>query len=323
MSEALMLKCGEIVDVTAGSARTGGEVVQCPDGRAGVFPVDVASGAVGELATEGLFRLAKTASVVLLQGQEVWWDHSANSATYYGTNDKDFIIGTVHKDAASAATTVDVFLNRRCRTIFDAAKDPGRSVLTRTAGLANLLHAGGSTSMKFSLDAEAQAGDLISVRSWPIASKWIFQAVVTVAVDADADVVDVSVGVADATHASDADAIVTSAFFHLDLTGSNTNIYGESDNAAAEVAATDTTKDWVAATPFHVMIDGRSGDGSALAYYINGVAVLTSTAFTVAGAAGPLKALFLCEKTANDTPGTVCLDDMKVWLQDDAPATAA
>lgn len=320
MAEAVYKSPGNAVGVTAGSARTGGEVAQTPDGRACFYPTGVAAADRGEPLTEGVVLVTKPTSFVYLAGMEIYWDHSANATCLWPVNDKDFFLGTVQKDTASTDLTCLVKLNSRANCVFRADRDPARSVLTRTAGLANLLHSGGSHSMKFSLDAEAQAGDVISVRSVPIASKWIFQAVGCVVVDADADVVDVVFGMADATHASDPDAITTSAFFHLDLTGSNANIYAESDNAAAEVAAQDTTIDWTAGTPFHLMIDGRSGDGSGLIYYVNGVRVVSGSAFTVAGAAGPLKALFLCEKSSNDSPGTVALDDMRIWLSDDAAA---
>ncbi len=319
MAEAVTTQCGEVLNVTATATRTKGEVQQAPDGRAGICLCDAVSGGqLGLDVTRGhIYEVAKTASVVLLAGQEVYWDHSANSATYWATNDKDFFLGVVQADVTSSATTVRVAINQRAACVYNSAVDPSRSILVRTAGLADLLHSGGSHSLKFSLDAEAQKGDLISVRSVPVASKWIFQGVLTVVVEADADVVDVSLGMADATHASDADTITTSAFLHLNLTGADANIYGESDNAAAEVAATDTTVDFVVGTPIHFMIDGRSGDGSGLKYYVNGVRVLSSTAFTVAGATGPLKALWHVEKSANDSPGTVALDDMRVWLTDD------
>jgi hypothetical protein len=105
---------------------------------------------------------------------------------------------------------------------------------------------------------------------------------------------------------------------HINMSGADLKIYGESDNATAEVAATDTTKVFAVGTPVHFMIDGRSGDGSGLKYYVNCIQVLSSTAFTVAGAAGPLKALFHLEKSSNDSPGEVALDDMRIWLAETA-----
>lgn len=326
MAEGVYKHCGNRSSVTAGSARTGGEVVVTPDGRAGVYPVDIASGARGEIQTDGVWLVTKPTAFVYLQGQEIFWDHSANATCLWPTDDKDFYLGVVQKDTASTDLTVLVRLNVRNNCVFRADRDPARTTLVMTtaigpaAGGVMLNRVGSSHIAKYGTAAEAQKADVISVRSVPIASKWIFQAVATVIADGDADVIDTVFGMADATHASNPDTITTSAFFHLDNTGADLNIYAESDNAAAEVSATDTTKDWAVGTPFHLMIDGRSGDGSALKYYVNGVRVLTSTAFTVAGAAGPLKALFLTEKSSNDSPGEISLEDMKVWLEDDTAA---
>lgn len=326
MPEGLLVRAGNAVNVTLGADRAAGEVFQTPDGRAAVIPAARASGLIASPQTKGVFTVAKTANLVMLAGQEIFWDHSANSATYWAIDDKDFFLGTVQKDAAGTDTTVRVRINERARCVFRADQDPARTVLVMTtaqgaaAGGILFLRAGGSYVAKFGTAAEAQKGDLMSVRSVPIASKWIWQAVGTVIADGDADVIDVVFGMADGTSATDPDAITTSAFFHLDLTGADLKIYAESDNAAAEVNATDTTKVWAAGTPFHLMIDGRSGDGSGLKYYVNGIRVLSGSAFTVAGATGPLKALFLIEKSSNDSPGSVALDDMKLWLSEDAAA---
>lgn len=324
MAEAIKRQSGDVIDVTASAARTAAEVAQAPDGRAGVYPVAADSGARASLETEGVFRVLKTADIVMLAGQEIYWDHSAGTATYWATNDKDFYLGVVQKDAAGSDTTVDVKLNDRAACVFSAGaagpEGAARTVVVLTAGTPSFLRSGSSHIGKFSLTAEAQKLDLLSLRSVPVASKWVWQGVGTVIADADADVGDLSFGMADGTHASDADTITTSAFFHINMSGADLKIYGESDNAAAEVAATDTTKVFAVGTPFHLMIDGRSGDGSGLKYYVNGIRVLSGTAFTVAGAAGPLKALFHLEKSANDSPGEVALDDMRLWLQDDAAA---
>jgi predicted RecA/RadA family phage recombinase len=318
--DALLKREQSTVNVTTGSARTGGEVVQCPDGRAGVHPVDVVSGGLGVLQTEGVYLVTKPTAFVYLAGQEIFWDHSANECCLWPTSDKDFFLGTVQKDTASTDLTCYVDINKRANCVFNALRDPARTVMVRTAGLADFLRSGGSHIATFSLTAEAQKMDVLSVRSVPTASKWIFQAVATVIADCDADVGDLSIGVASGTHASDADQIANSALFHMNLSGADLKIYAESDNVSAEVAATDTTKVFAVGTPVHLMIDGRSGDGSALAYYVNGVRVLSATALTLAGAAGPLCALFHLEKSSNDSPGSVALDDMKLWLSEDAAA---
>lgn len=332
MAEAVTVQSGDVLSVTASATRTKGDVNVLPDGRGGVYLQDATSGnQVGVDVTPGaIYDLLKTADLVFLAGQEVYWDHSTNTATYWAINDKDFFVGTCVRDCAGSDATVRVAINRRASCVYNmngcGAEAAGRTapVMTTaigpTAGGIITHKAGGSFTVTYGTAAEAQKSDLISVRSVPVASKWIWSAVFTIIADGDADVIDTVFGMADATHASNPDTITTSAFFHLDMTGADPNIYAESDNATAEVSATDTTKDWAVGTPVHVMIDGRSGDGSGLKYYVNGIRVNSATAFTVAGAAGPLKALFLTEKSSNDSPGAVALEDMRIWQPEDAAA---
>jgi predicted RecA/RadA family phage recombinase len=317
-TEALFRQRGASIDFTPSADLAGGQVLQVPDGRAAVATSAIASGSQGAVAVEGIFRFLKAADIYLFQGQEVFWDYTNNCVTFWLTSGKGFFLGTVQTDAIGTASTVDVAINVRPNCVFNARIDPARTAIVRTAGVPYFTRSGGSHIAEFSLTAEAQKLDLLSLRSIPIASKFLFAAVFTVVADCDADVGDVSIGVADGTHASDADSIVTSALFHLNLSGADLKIYGESDNVTAEVNATDTTKVFAVGTPVHVLIDGRSGDGSALAYYVNGLRVLSSTAFTIAGAAGPIKALFHLEKSSNDSPGSVALDDMKLWLAETA-----
>ncbi|OWY60182.1 hypothetical protein B7486_70550, partial [cyanobacterium TDX16] len=150
----------------------------------------------------------------------------------------------------------------------------------------------------------AQKVDWLSGRSFTLASNFVLDALVNVVETCDADVGDLSIGVANATHASDADSITESAFFHFDL-GADLNIDAESDDGTTEVNATDTTLDFVVGTPVRLKIDGR--DPSNLKYYVNGVEVLAATANlgNIAVATGPLYALFHLEKSSNDSPGQV------------------
>jgi predicted RecA/RadA family phage recombinase len=299
-------------DYTADAAITGGEVVQLRDGLAAVIPVDVASGEKGGAQCEGIYRVAKTTSQVWLDGTEIWWDHSANKATCVPplvAGDRDFFLGSAVGDAASAATEGYVNLNAKPSYEIELQRSGGDTAVVLTAGTPYIYSRGGSLDAAFSLTAEAQKLDWLSKRSFVLGSNWILDAVVEVVANADADVADLSVGVANATHASDADAITESAFFHFDM-GANLNIYAESDDGTNETAATDTTVDWAVGTPVLLQIDGR--DPSSLKYYVNGVQVLAATTFNISAATGPLKALFHLEKSANDSPGNVQLDVLRV-----------
>jgi predicted RecA/RadA family phage recombinase len=311
---------GSTLTVTAGAAYTAGQVIQLNDGRAAVPTSAVASGDAGGFTTCGVFRLAKTASVVVLDGAPIWWDHSANTATPVPplvAGDRDFYVGCAIGDQTAAATVVDVALNIEPCYIIDLHRDPGDTAIVKTVvgsttvEVPNLINRGGAAVANFGTTAEAQKVDWLSVRSFALASNWILEAVVEVVANADADVGDLNIGVANGTHASDADSITESCFFHYDMGGS-LNILCESDDGTTEVAATDSTKDWAVGVPDYLVLDGR--DPSDVLFYVNGVEVLNATANlgNIAAATGPLKALFHLEKTSNDAPGTVSLSALRV-----------
>lgn len=307
MAEANLYQEGTKLNHTAVAAVAGGTVIQLPDGRAGVNPSALAAGDIGGFNTEGVYTVDKTASVVFLDGCELYWDHSANAAILRpadGGSDKDFYLGTCVGDAASSATTCRVALNVRPSYIIDLTRDAFVHVPVLTAGTPSLTMVGGAARMAFSATAEAQKLDLLSRRSFPLASNWIADFVVNVDTTCDADVGDLSIGVANGTHASDADSITESAFFHFDL-GADLNIDAESDDGTTEVGATDTTIDFVVGTPIRLTLDGR--DHTNVKYYINGVERLSATANLgdIQLATGPLKLLCHLEKSSNDSPGIV------------------
>jgi predicted RecA/RadA family phage recombinase len=317
MSDAVLYQEGDCtVDYTAIAAVTGGQVVQLADGRAGVIPTDLAAAELGAASTEGIYTVTKTTSQVWIDGAPLWWDHSANAATCVPplvAGDKDFFLGTAYGDVAAATATGKVQLNVSPVYVYDVQRDGGDTAVVLTAGSPYIYSRGGSIEAGFSTTAEAQKLDILSKRSFPLASNPILEAVVDVVTTADADVADLSIGFANATHASDADSITESAFFHFDL-GADLNIDAESDDGTTEVAATDTTVDFVVGTPVFLCIDGR--DPTNLKYYINGAEVLSATANLgdIQLATGPLKALFHLEKSSNDSPGVVQLDMMRVRL---------
>lgn len=322
-AEALLTSDQGVVLITAPAALASGQVLLLPDGRAGyVLGLNaVASGAKCAIQTVGQVTIAKTASIVILDGGMVMWDHSANSATIpvMGTASQlDFYVGRAVGDAASAATSMLVELNAsKTSAYINLTSDAFDSVHVRTAGLTDHGMRGGSYECACSLTAEAQKFDLLSVKSFGLTSNWIFEALVEVVANADADVGDLNVGVANDTHASDCDSITESMFAHFDM-GADLNLDAESDDGTTEVAATDTTVDWAVGTPVHIAIDGRTPSDCQL--YINGVNRLPASVFTFAAATGPLKALFHLEKSANDSPGTVMLHMMEVRVTNDTEA---
>jgi len=320
MSEAVKYQdSGCTLDYTPTAAVTGGEVVQLADGRAAVLPVDLASGAKGAAETEGVWTVAKTASIVIVQGQPVYWDHSANSATYAPASDRDFFLGFAYDDAASADTTMKVVLNKRPEYKIDIHRgqleDAAVAAIVLTAGTPGITKVGGSHRLTFSATAEAQKVDILSRQGFAVGSNWIIEGGFTVVDDGDAAAIDFNIGAASGTHASDADAIAESVFLHLD--GNSLDLYAESDDGTTEVAATDTTVNIALGTPVHFVIDGRNP--ADVQIYVNGVLQLGATVFDVSAATGPLKLLAHLEKTADDTTAEYYVDYLRVrTMQEDA-----
>lgn len=310
------------VDLTTTDARSAGEVIQLADGRAAVQHADVDAGELATPRVAGQFRVAKTTGVVVIKGAPLWWDHSANTATCVppmgaASGDRDFYLGVALEDAASATATVLVDLNVEPKYLIDMHRDGGDTAVVLTAGTPTIQSRGGSLEAAFSATAEAQKLDWLSKRSFAAGTPFVLEAIVEVVTNADADVADLSIGVANATHASDADSITESVFFHFDL-GADLNIDCESDDGTTEVAATDSTVDFAVGTPVHLVLDGR--DSENVKFYINGVEVLAATANLgdIDDAAGPLKALFHLEKSSNDSPGVVQLDMLRVRIMEQA-----
>ena len=324
VAEATHVRPGNEYRHTCVAAMVSGQVSQLPNGRAAIYAGlnAAATGDVVTLVDNGNHQVIKAASQVWIDGARIWWDHSANAATCIPpltTGDKDFYLGLAVGDVASATVTGVVNLNVEPRYAFDVHRDLFDHTLVKTVigsttiVIPDMIARGGTIAAYFGLTAEAQKMDILSKRSFPLASNPILEAVLNVVSTCDADVGDLIIGFANASHASDADAITESAFFHFDLGGS-LNILAESDAGTTEVAATDTTLDWAEGTPVFLCIDGR--DPTNMKFYVNGVEVLAATANLgdIQLATGPLKALFHLEISANDSPGRVLLSHLAVRL---------
>lgn len=313
MSDAIFVR-GSCEDnrVVVAAAVAAGEIRQLANGRAGVYTGlnAAAAGDNSNFTMEGKFTVTKTASQVWIDGAPIWWDHSANAATCIMplvAGDRDFFLGAAVGDASSAATTGVVDLNVEPRYIIDSTRDPFDTVVVKTVvGSATVevpdaKARGGAIEMNFGTTAEAQKVDAMSKRSFALASNWIMEGVINIITNGDAAAVDINIGVANGTHATDFEAI--GEFVSLQFDGASLNINASSDDGTTDVTITDTTVDFVAGTPIFFAIDGRNPDDVQI--YVNGVLMLGSTVFTLAAATGPLKAIAHMEKTSDDSPGTV------------------
>lgn len=306
--------------LSAAAAIAAGEVVQLPDGRAGVYAGQnaAAAGDPATLYTRGRFAFAKTASIVLLKGGKAYWDRSANAVHFRPVQaDGDFYLGTIAADAASTDTTVDVDLNEKQNLVIEWGKGIWDSVTVLTAGtvipntttgVCGTDPGGSNTKFTFSATAEAQKVDALSRAAVPIGIKGVFEARVAIYNIGDNAALDINIGLANGTHATDADSITESVFIHLD--GNSLNINAESDDGTTEVAATDTTVDAVDDTYFEIWIDFR--DNTDIQIYIDGVNVLPSSVFKLNAATGPMKALVHLEKTSDDTVADVRVESIGV-----------
>jgi len=240
--------------------------------------------------------------MVMLKGSRVFWDASANKAHLLQVNaTTDFYLGVVQETAASAATTVKVAINADPRYTISLG-DGFWSVPVTTAGNNFLLTGHGEgVSMAFDATAEAQKLDALSITSIPVATPCLVEALICLNLNLSAAAGDLNVGLANETHATDADTIAESLFVHID--GNSLNILAESDDGTTEVAATDTTVDAVVGTPFLVQWDLT--DDEDIQMYINGVNVLPATVFKLDKATGPLKLCVHMEKTSDTAVGNV------------------
>lgn len=300
----------ELYKVLAASVVVG-EIHQLASGEAGVYAGSAAasSGTNAKFTTRGSFVVTKTSGIVILDGGPVYWDHSANAATFRKVNDRDFFIGTAVGDAASDDTSMTVNLNVEPRYLLDLARDPFDTIIVGTQALGGLAlnRRGGAHNVVINATNEAQKVDALTKDGFATGANAIVEAAVEVVDDGSGTVVDVSIGIANGTHATDADSITESIFLHLNA--NDTNLYFESDDGTTEVAATDSTLDYTAGTRFEIWFDMR--DPSSVKIYVNGVRVLSATSFNVSAATGPWKLLLHVEKSASTDTYEIDLD----WLR--------
>ena len=293
-------------DITAPEALDGGEILQLASGRAAFTAglLGIASGDPATLIYAGQVTITKIATCSVLDGGKLWWDRSASSATGIRTADS-FYIGTAVGDAAYAATSVVVDLNAIQAPQIELGKGAWTNGVTDGLGVTAGTLGGNELKLCFDAQAEVAMAALYSVDTIPVADGPILEGRFAIFDIGDHAALDINVGLANASHGTDADAITEAVFIHLD--GTALSILAESDDGTTEVSATDTLVDAVDDTYFELWIDCR--DLSDVAIYIDGARVLSGTTFVLTDATGPLLALVHIEKTSNDT-----LADLRVAM---------
>ncbi len=288
-----------------------GEVIQLADGRAGALRGQTAKtvGQPAAFTVQGKVTLAKTASIVILKGAPLYWDRSAGTVTpLKALAGADFAIGVAYADAASAAATVVVDLNIEPQYTIDILRDP-----TDTAVVNNgtMTMGPGYVKLLLTTDTEAQTADALSQHSIPLTIPFIVEGRAEIAVVADDAAVDVNIGIANATHADDADSITEAVFVHLD--GDDLSLDAESDDGTTNTSA-DTLVDVAEGVPFDFAFDCR--DLSAIKIYVNGVRVLAASDFALDDATGPMKLLAHLEKASNNSPGEFRIHKLGIRAMD-------
>lgn len=287
------------------------EVRQMPTGRAGFLdsPVGINSGNYAEFRTDGQWTLNKATGFVGLKGNRAYFDHSANNVSYRKVNDRDFYLGRFAEDATSAATSCVIDANIDPPYDLDVARDPYDTVFVGTQGLntMGIFRRGGAHKFILSATNEAQKMDILTKDGFALGANAIVEFAVEVVSDGAGTVVDVSLGAANDTHATDADSITDSVFIHLNA--NSTTILAESDDGTTEVTATDTTITYTEGTRFEVWMDFR--DPASVKIYINGARVLTGTTFNVNASVATWKLLAHIEKTSSTDTYELDLDWMR------------
>lgn len=102
---------GKVIQYTAGANISAGAVVKIGN-VLGVALTDIASGATGSVALEGVFSVPKVSAAVIAQGESLTWDVSAgafdDNAAVAATGD---VTGAAaHAWAGAAATTTTVLV---------------------------------------------------------------------------------------------------------------------------------------------------------------------------------------------------------------------
>lgn len=295
------IRSAEPVTLTVESAIAARTLAQLPDGRAGIARTSGSPGDVVSFDVSGVWPVTKTTSISLLKGGRVFWDYSAAAATFKRVDDRDFFAGLCVGGAASADTEVSVDLNAQPVYDTDISRDSTITAVVGTQALGGLglNRRGGAHNFVISATNEAQKLDALCKEGFATGANSIIEFAFTVPSDGSGTVVDVSVGVASGTHATDADSIAKHLFMHLDANA--TAIKFQSKDGTTTVAATDSTKTYTEGQTLGVRKEVwfDFANPADVQIYVDGVNVLPATVFDVSASASTWYLLCHIEKTAS------------------------
>lgn len=304
----------EPIRVTVAAAVAAGELRQLANGKPGAYRGNygISSGNDISYWPKGQYVVPKTTGIVLLDGGRAYWDRSARKVTFRKNGDRDFFLGTVIGDAASADESCTVLFGEEPYYDYDLLKGPATSsVPIGTQALPGTPSAigffgypfvlGGTHVLNISGVNEAQRLDLWAMDKFdPVNANAIIELQFQRLDSVNGSVVDFNIGIASGTHATDFDAIDEYLALHMDSDSSN--IYLQSKDGTNTVAATDTLTDMSAFTFLALAnieewwFDLRNP--ASVAIYRNGVRVLPGTTFNISAAASNWFLIVHMEKTA-------------------------
>jgi hypothetical protein len=305
MSDARGIRNFGIERFTCTQTVTAYELLQTPSGKAGFYDSAVAanSGDTVEVQTSGTAVITKAAGFVALKGGRAYWDKSASAISYKKVNDRDFYAGRFAEDyLVAGATSCAILLNEDPPYDLDLARDPYLSVLVGTpaaGGFNYPVRLGGAIALELSSTNEAQKVDALGVDGFdPVNANAIIEFAFRVMNDGAGANPDFNIGVANGTHASDADSIAQAILLHLD--GNNVNINAQSKDGTTTVAATDTTIDYTEGSDYAKRVEGwlDMRDPTDVQLYINGANALPASVFKCDAGTAPWYLLAHLEKTA-------------------------
>lgn len=310
-------------DITLSAAAPIGQVRQLPDSRAAVMRGSVAgvSGTERSFSDTGKYTGEKDTTWAALRGGRAYWDHSANKVNYKKVGDRDFYLGRFAAAAALADDTCTVDLN--CKTEWDydldLLRDGYATAPVGTQALGGFLppqRNGGALHLLLSATNEAQKVDALGVDTFSKNAKAVIEGQFRVINDGASGSQNFSIGVASATHASDADSIPIHLLLHLD--GNATAIKVQSKDGTTTVAATDTTKTYTEGAEIgqrkEFWID--FADPADPQIYIDGVNVLPASVFNVSAAASELRLIAHLEKAAGTDVYEIAIDRLVARFQE-------
>ncbi|MGZ4954135.1 MAG: DUF2190 family protein [Methylobacter sp.] len=161
------VQSGEVSDYTNNTAAAiaSGDPVVIGNQQIGIALVAIAIGAIGSVAKEGVFQLAKDTTQAVVQGQKLWWDAVAKKVINAPVLNSYFI-GYADKAELAATATVHVDLEEFI--------EEGPRALTLAATGTQTLNVGdfgGGDLIVFAPNTAAQTLNLPSVAAIPPGSK--------------------------------------------------------------------------------------------------------------------------------------------------------